>query len=515
MPLQHTTFETTEWLPDIHDPKNKGLRYVSNAIPTAYGFAPIGRFVPNTTPVGADGSLIGAYWGRNSGGRLFNFVGSNKEIFALDLDNRTWVKLNATDTEYTAIGYWSFTQQQSKVIATARGVNSPLIYDLDTALSSDGEGGLAFSQKFSPLAGAPLGEYVASVRNHVVLANIENNETRVHWSGLNDSSTWTPSLATQSGFQDLSDRWGSIRAIVPGAYGVIFQEHAITRMTPVSPPVTFRFDVVVRDVGTLAPQSVCWYGEQIFFYAPSGFHVLRGGKELVPIGNDRVDRWVRNNIADTRALRGVVSPEGKYVLWSASTVGGAGYDKILVYKWDQDVWSLIDERHQLLSTYVGAGTDLESVDDFIFTGTGNEQVGNIDQGAQIPFDDPFWEGGTPGFYLFNMDEERGTFSGPSAPAVFTTGFLPLGGYDQLFVNSVRPLIEDAGSDCSGCYVRVRSKDSLATGEIRDEDRAVLRLDTGEASFRIRGRYFEISMETVGSFRGFSGFNVYARKAGRY
>ena len=46
---------------------------------------------------------------------------------------------------------------------------------------------------------------------------------RVKWSGLNDSSTWTPSQATQSGFQDIVGSHGNIQAIVGGeSAGVIY-----------------------------------------------------------------------------------------------------------------------------------------------------------------------------------------------------------------------------------------------------------------------------------------------------
>ena len=78
-------------------------------------------------------------------------------------------------------------------------------------------------------------KYIAVIRDFVVAGYTEESSgtynQRVKWSGINDSSTWTPSQSTQSGFQDIVGSHGNIQAIVGGeSAGVIFMEKAIYRM---------------------------------------------------------------------------------------------------------------------------------------------------------------------------------------------------------------------------------------------------------------------------------------------
>ena len=63
-------------------------------------------------------------------------------------------------------------------------------------------------------------KYIAVIRDFVVAGYDRKSGTvynqRVKWSGINDSSTWTPSQATQSGFQDIVGSHGNFQAIVGG-----------------------------------------------------------------------------------------------------------------------------------------------------------------------------------------------------------------------------------------------------------------------------------------------------------
>ena len=80
---------------------------------------------------------------------------------------------------------------------------------------------------------------------------------RVKWSGLNNSSQWTPSQSTQSGLQDLVGTHGNIQSVVGGeSYGVIFMERAIFRMDYVGTPLIFQFSKIADNIGAFAPRSV-------------------------------------------------------------------------------------------------------------------------------------------------------------------------------------------------------------------------------------------------------------------
>ena len=75
--------------------------------------------------------------------------------------------------------------------------------------------------------------------------------------------------------------------------------------------VSFRFDVLERGIGTPAPRSVCWLGDTVFFYSQAGFYAF-DGQNLVPIGSNVVDRWLRERVTHIGILemQGVVPRPG-------------------------------------------------------------------------------------------------------------------------------------------------------------------------------------------------------------
>ena len=128
--------------------------------------------------------------------------------------------------------FWAFTQFGANIIATNGADN---IQKFEEGVDS------AFSDLVTLKA-----KYLAVIRDFVVSGYTTESSTvynqRVKWSGLNDSSTWTPSQTTQSGFQDIVGTHGSVQAIVGGeSFGIVFMERAIFRMDYVGTPLIFQF----------------------------------------------------------------------------------------------------------------------------------------------------------------------------------------------------------------------------------------------------------------------------------
>ena len=155
----------------------------------------------------------------------------------------------------------------------------------------------ATSSVFSDLVSLKA-KYIAVIRDFVVAGYTNESGTvynqRVKWSGINDSSTWTPSQATQSGFQDIVGSHGNIQAIVGGeSAGVLsLWKRLFYRMSYVGVPLVFQFDKIADNLGAFAPKSVASYGNMVFFLAQDGFYKLTGGQQLTPIGNARVDNFL-------------------------------------------------------------------------------------------------------------------------------------------------------------------------------------------------------------------------------
>ena len=246
------------------------------------------------------------------------------------------------------------------------------------------------------------------------------NNQRCKWSGLNDSSTWTPSQATQSGYQDIVGTHGNIQAIVGGeSFGVIFMERAIYRMDYVGTPLIFQFSKIADNIGAFAPKSVVSFGSDIFFLAQDCFYKLSGGQQLTPIGNGKIDDFFLQDITSNfEGICSAVDPNNSMVVWSYRGEGATGTNfinnKLICYNFNVDKWSTASEQTLLFmnSASQEAFTTLESLD----------VLGTLD-GLPYSLDSYFYDEGIIGLGAFNSEKKFGKFLGASLDAeVDTTEF---------------------------------------------------------------------------------------------
>lgn len=208
---------------DLPSYQNTGAIKVDGVIPLAKGYKSFPRFVPlsgtglNTTPVGLFTSF--------SAGGSTNYAGDTTKLYQMDSslvfqDKSKAGGYNNSTTEGSR-DFWQFTQFGANIIATNGADN---IQKFEEGVDS------VFSDLVSIKA-----KFLAVIRDFVVAGFTTESGTvynqRVKWSGLNDSSTWTPSQTTQSGFQDIVGTHGSVQAVVGGeSFGIVFMERAIYRM---------------------------------------------------------------------------------------------------------------------------------------------------------------------------------------------------------------------------------------------------------------------------------------------
>ena len=244
---------------DLPSYQNSGALKVDNVIPLRKGYQALPGFQA-LSGTGLTGSAVGLFTSFSASGST-NYAGDATKLYQMDSslvfqDKSKAGGYNNSTTE-NARDFWAFTQFGSNIIATNFADN---IQKFTEGTSS------AFSDLVSLKA-----KYIAVIRDFVVAGYTNESGTvynqRVKWSGINDSSTWTPSQATQSGFQDIVGSHGNIQAIVGGeSAGVIFMEKAIYRMSYVGVPLVFQFDKIADNIGAFAPKSVASYGNQIFFF---------------------------------------------------------------------------------------------------------------------------------------------------------------------------------------------------------------------------------------------------------
>ena len=481
---------------DLPSYQNSGALVVDNVLPLAKGYKSLAGFQA-LSGTGLNNAAVGLFTSFSASGST-NYAGDRSKLYKMDSslvfqDKSKAGGYNNSTTE-NARDFWAFTQFGSNIIATNFADN----------IQKFTEG---TSSAFSDLV-ALKAKYIAVIRDFVVAGYTNESGTvynqRVKWSGLNDSSTWTPSQATQSGFQDIVGSHGNIQAIVGGeSAGVIFMEKAIYRMSYVGVPLIFQFDKIADNIGAFAPKSVASYGNMVFFLAQDGFYKLTGGQQLTPIGNGKVDNFFFDDLSSNLdGITSAVDPNNSIVVWSYRGSGATGTtnNKLLIYNYAVDKWS------------TGSGQDLEfiaSASQEAFTTLESLDVlGDLDN-LPKSLDSYFYKEGIVGLAGFNSANKFGKFIANSLSAtVDTTEFEGAKGKRSTLIEC-RPIVDGTTNTTVTVtpITRQSQLDTTSTGS------AVNTNDTGTCPLRSTSRYHRIRVSVNGNFDTMSGVDIEARPEG--
>jgi len=481
---------------DLPSYENSGALVVDNVLPLAKGYKSLAGFQA-LSGTGLTGSALGLFTSFSASGST-NYAGDATKLYQMDSslvfqDKSKSGGYNNSTTE-NARDFWAFTQFGSNIIATNFADN---IQKFEEGVDS------AFSDLIALKA-----KFIAVIRDFVVVgytneSSVEYNQ-RVKWSGINDSSTWTPSQATQSGFQDIVGSHGNVQAIVGGeSAGVIFMEKAIYRMSYVGVPLVFQFDKIADNIGAFAPKSVASYGNMIFFLAQDGFYKLTGGQQLTPIGNGKVDNFFFDDLSSNLdGITSAVDPNNSIVVWSyrGSGATGTSNNKLLIYNYAVDKWS------------TGSGQDLQFVasasQEAFNTLESLDVLGDLDN-LPRSLDSYFYREGVVGLAGFNSANKFGKFIANSLSAtVDTTEFEGAKGKRSTLIEC-RPIVD--GTTNTSVTVtpitRQSQLDTTTTGTAVDTN------DTGTCPLRSTSRYHRIRVNVTGNFNTLSGVDIEARPEG--
>ena len=481
---------------DLPSYQNSGALVVDNVLPLAKGYKSLAGFQA-LSGTGLNNAAVGLFTSFSASGST-NYAGDRSKLYQMDSslvfqDKSKAGGYNNSTTE-NARDFWAFTQFGSNIIATNFADN----------IQKFTEG---TSSAFSDLV-ALKAKYIAVIRDFVVAGYTNESGTvynqRVKWSGLNDSSTWTPSQATQSGFQDIVGSHGNIQAIVGGeSAGVIFMEKAIYRMSYVGVPLVFQFDKIADNIGAFAPKSVASYGNMVFFLAQDGFYKLTGGQQLTPIGNGKVDNFFFDDLSSNLdGITSAVDPNNSIVVWSYRGSGATGTtnNKLLIYNYAVNKWS------------TGSGQDLEfiaSASQEAFTTLESLDVlGDLDN-LPKSLDSYFYKEGIVGLAGFNSENKFGKFIANSLSAtVDTTEFEGSKGKRSTLIEC-RPIVDGTTNTTVTVtpITRQSQLDTTSTGT------AVNTNDTGTCPLRSTSRYHRIRVNVNGNFNTLSGVDIEARPEG--
>jgi hypothetical protein len=446
-----------EWRPDLPDFQHPGATEAKNVIPDFNSYRPFPAKHTVSPVSGAPATdVTGAFYSETPPtslatlGEGFVYAGTATKLHRYWLDSTTvgsdtWSDVTRTTVgDYTS-GQWQFAKFGTRIIAV-NGADGPQSYV---------EGS---STDFAALAGSPPtgARFVSVVRDFV---NMAPNGNTQHWSAINDPEDWTPSATTQSDTQTVPEG-GIITGLAGGEYGLTFMENAIYRQTYIGSPLIFQFDRITSLIGMSNGNGLAQHEDMVFFHSGEGFFVIKGGQQIIPIGEGKVDRYVINETQATSTITGAIDPFRKiYVARLTRTADDFEQHELLIYHWPSGRWSRVE-----LAVEADEFT-------FLFSAKSDKNSGVIDFMSLGAF-----EGST--FYDFS------TFHSGNMAAVLETTEAQIFPGRRAFVQGVRPII-DGGTDANitvALAARAAPNDTVSFGS------AVAMNSSGLSPQRSSGRF---------------------------
>jgi hypothetical protein len=271
------------------------------------------------------------------------------------------------------------------------------------------------STEFADLAGSPpRARYIKAWGSFLALMNLAGSlENRVHWSGLENRTQWTPGV-NSCDFQDFPDG-GNVQGSSSATNPFILLKRAIYAGTfiPGSTAI-FSFTKIHDKRGAAAPYSIASRGPMTIFADSGGLFMLNADGSINPIGYEKIDRTIFSQISGSNlaGILGEIDPFfNRYYLAvriSSSTV----YDRLVIYDWGIGEFSQQSDSLGILFP-LGSGT-------LGYTLEGLSAVSTSLDALPFSLDSKVWQGGAPVMAAIDANNKLGFYSGQNAEATITT-----------------------------------------------------------------------------------------------
>ena len=398
------------------------------------GYGPFPTIAPVSAALAAQPR--GAIMVRDDSGDQHIFVGTTTKLYkyntaTLVFDDKT----TAATTYAVPTGEnWSFDKFGLDVIATNK-TDGPYVWTLGS------------SSTFLALGGSPpLARIVGVMGDFVFLGETSTQSRQLRWSGVNNDAFWTvrQRLSDYQIFPDGDPITGFV-GFERG--GLVFQRRAIREVIPaLETDMIFQFRKTAEEHGCIAPSSIIRATDGVFYLSENGFY--RYGTPPVNIGNNRVNKYFFDdiNVGDTLLVQGVADPRYTRVYWryrSSSHASATTTDKVLVYDYGLDRWSLINV---VLSWIIQSSLGSYNLDTM-------DSLGNLDT-LGMSLDDPALSASVPVVAALDTSYKLAFFTGGNMAATLQTGEPQMTPQKRTFVRGFRPV-----ADASGTSGRIAVRDS--------------------------------------------------------
>jgi hypothetical protein len=434
---------------------------------------------PGVVSTGADNlaaSAIQAATLINLAGTAKTFAASATRIY--ELTGTTWTDRSVGGGPYTTTAAWSFAQ----------------FGDTHLAASPNNVLQAATTGAFANVSGSPQARVmfvvIAGGGGFVICANTNTSVDQWANSGINDHTTWTPSISTlaNSG-RLLGNDSGAITAGLEfGDRPILFKRNAMFIGEFVGPPEVFRFQEVPVKAGCIGKDAVCPVDAGLFFVGPDNFWVFDGARP-VPIADGQVRQWFYNNVnlAQIDKTRALYDREKNrvFVYYPSSSSTGT-LDAGLVWHLTTKQWGRVNPSSlQTTFVYVSPGLTVDSL-----TGTVDGISGSVDSlvGAQSRF-----------IAIFNGTNTLQTLSGVSGATSFTSEDIGLEDMESHLTESRLRYQRIPTTATATGYTLDEAGDSLdASGTIASSDTP----SDAKNKFDLRqcGKFHRVKFDFTGSVR---------------
>jgi len=448
-----------DWLPDQPDFGNPGLIEALNVIPVGDGtsgyepYSPIAALGAATTMGSTHPLNIVSILASSPGG-------GTPYVYSATLEGKI----------YQSVASAGIPTLLSGSISTAA---TSLVQYNTLVFAATNAGGIYYqttgaSTTFNAAVGSPHASVLGVVGQFLVAGNISASPNvfphLLGWSSIANPTDWpTPgsdsALASQSGEQFLHMELGGITGIFGGdQWGIVLQQGGITRVTYIGGADVFQFDTLSAGIGMDYQNGAVKIGNQVYFCCSKGFYST-DGTSLVPIGEEKINRWFITNIVNQSLLpqmQAAVDWTNKLIYWAFPGVG----TPIVTYNYETQRFTHATDSN-----------------------LGGLVSGNVGSFALL------------GIQGITQTGLLGKFNGTPGTATLVTGEAELtpGAYTR--ISGIKPLV---GATTNAMVCSVGYRNDLQSSAVFDTD-TTQNARSGFADFRREARYQRARVKVTGTF----------------
>lgn len=461
--------------PDLPRTQPHIITDCTNLIPYESGMeAGPGETSQGFTNLGA--TAVGALTITNLSGTVRTYVGTATKLY--EYVGTVLTDRSAGGGSYASTAAWKFTQ----------------FGDFTIAGSYNNQLQVASGAAFAAIAGAPNAKIVFSVvtsgGGFVLALNTNTSQDQWACSGLNDHTTWTPSIATQANTGRLlgNDAGALTAGIEFGDAALAFKVRTMFVGRYVGPPATFEFSEVPGGSGCSGINACCVVDGGVFFVGPDQIWLFDGSRSI-PVADNQVRTFFFTDLADAYREQIQVTfdrPHNRVYIWYPDRTSSGLCNSGLVYHLTTKQWGRVTHTVAASMIYIQPGISWDSA-----VGTWTAQTNT--------WDSNYWKPSARSPSIFNGSNDFVTLTGPPGPSSFTTEDIGLDDQEtRLNEMRLRYQIAPATAQATG-YTLDEAGDTASTvATIASSDSPFVTMN--KFDLRQRAKFHRVKFDFTGTTR---------------